>query len=546
MTSIQSAGASSYVNEIGVSALAVENKPIKVLPVDVFSIIVPQQVPSCFVDPYSVGQEQKSICVAALSEEGESMQFFEVTGKIYQLAHGDESWGRGQYEPIDVNGKEYSSLSPEISSSVLLWKYALSRKRDQPSPLGPFLKVNQGQTLPFFEHLKTMVKSRDTKQPLDKLTENCLADFLTILLENKEGQGAEVLSLLREEPHLFTKNDLLTRWAAQGSKTMMDLIRKLDLKESLTQRLAIQAAENDPEFSIEEFKQLLDEDQLSVFQIANTFMSFEILKKLTEWQEDRFKMLYKKPIGPALFSNFEDAQRVRITLVSFFKTLREQNLLLTDAEFKKLDQSHFFSKDGKAFNKGSIGRILGRNYLERLAKESSFVRVPQKVAVFPADFKFERGSEFTIVLPEQTLEPTCNLRVFAENITPLERKATKKEMEQLFFVIQQSGFNDFAGRNIILGKDSSGREGFYIIDTEYKNFLVDFSQKNWSNLYLFFKDFMAKEDLEWLKDQMRCNNCSGGKLPERSELMSDFAQHAEEIYGKNRVRTFSLSIDEIS
>lgn len=195
-----------------------------------------------------------------------------------------------------------------------------------------------------------------------------------------------------------------------------------------------------------------------------------------------------------------DALEVKQVYDVFFKDLRTKGLLLTNEEFNLLDRTKYYPKARQ------IGRILGRDYVEKVAKEKNcpFVCAPVKTAVidFYPEVPFDKRNAFDISFGGRFVdqEPKSkNLMIYAEKIKPLTRKASRQEMQQLLTVLEACGYSDFLGENIVLGENPEGKEAFYIIDTEFENF------RDVMNLNCIsgFITFMDESDHEWFSDKVK-------------------------------------------
>lgn len=123
------------------------------------------------------------------------------------------------------------------------------------------------------------------------------------------------------------------------------------------------------------------------------------------------------------------------------------------------------------------------------------VKVPRKTAVI----KPEKADSQSIAFTVRSSSPgTENLQIYAERITPIERRATRAEMMGLLDLVEEIGFNDFLGDNLMMGKNWDGEEGIYFIDTEYDNF----SSLPYHNRMGSLGRLMAPEDHQWLQEEI--------------------------------------------
>ncbi len=229
-----------------------------------------------------------------------------------------------------------------------------------------------------------------------------------------------------------------------------------------------------------------------LFQVANMYVQKEFLQKLKDFGMKR------EPAAPeraGLFSYNMDILDMEAKLRDFLKSLRKEGLLLTKQEFQSEKEANpYFSKSK------DIGRVLGRNYIARTADELglAYIRVPKKIVVIQPE---QAGSPFLRFTNYRSFGVrSSDLQVYAEGITPIDRRATREEMMGLLDLIAQTGFNDFLGHNLMMGKNHKGEEGIYFIDTEYANFsrLPSFDTTGHC-----LGSLVAAEDHLWLKEELQ-------------------------------------------
>lgn len=216
------------------------------------------------------------------------------------------------------------------------------------------------------------------------------------------------------------------------------------------------AAKNSCDFSEDEFISLSQEFKTKIFFVANAFANENLIKKLKSLGMDE-KPLF--PPGPSILARNMDLLTTRDTISDFLKGLRQQGLLLTSEEFKKLDQSQYLSKSDQ------IGRILGKNFIEKLVEENHLkhIKVPKKIAVIQ-----EGVENLSFMFMENSLEPipkTNQLKIYAEKVKPVNRKLSLEEAIEFMIILEKTGYGDFFGDNFFYCED-----GIYFIDTEYKDF----------------------------------------------------------------------------
>lgn len=139
-----------------------------------------------------------------------------------------------------------------------------------------------------------------------------------------------------------------------------------------------------------------------------------------------------------------------------------------------------------------------------------------------------------------------HLQIYAERIEPLERNATRAEMKGLLDLLEATGFNDFYGQNLLIGKNQNGEEGIYFIDTEYTNFS---SLPCYDNIGMLGR-LMAQEDHPWLQEELnkRVNLFLSQKEARKSALQREWEQQKPALieYGfADRRKPFVLNIADL-
>jgi hypothetical protein len=248
---------------------------------------------------------------------------------------------------------------------------------------------------------------------------------------------------------------------------------------------------NDCNFTDQEFIQLPIELQQKMFKTANIGINREFLHKLRDFG------MHQPPAQPeraGLFSYNMDAIDVEQTLQTFLGNLRRAGLLLTKEEFAQKDRARYYYKGD------DIGLVLGRDYIERTANclNLPYIKVHKKIAVIQPEDDQALSLEFT-VSRDGGMDIMCrSLQIYAEMIEPIEYKATRKEMMGLLDLIEATGFNDFFGHNLFMGKNHNGKQGIYFIDPGYSSFSSLPSYDNIESLSIL----MAQEDHSWLQTEL--------------------------------------------
>lgn len=193
----------------------------------------------------------------------------------------------------------------------------------------------------------------------------------------------------------------------------------------------------------------------TIYQEANESHNVALVRQLND-----LGMQPKVPSfsGPTIISNFMDIATKYDTILGFMKELRQSNRLLTEQEFQSLSTK-------KWIQKSKLGRILGCDHLMRkiAEKELKHMKTPLKIVVIEdAESLKISGWEYSDNLYELDSD---QVKIFAEDIKPIERKLSRDEIDELIQVIATTNFLDLWPANIVVAED-----GVYFIDTEFKSF----------------------------------------------------------------------------
>jgi hypothetical protein len=215
------------------------------------------------------------------------------------------------------------------------------------------------------------------------------------------------------------------------------------------------AFNNDCEFSEEAFLQLPQELKIQLYFIANVLGHEALVEKLNTLGMKEDPLFVP---SPSTFALNMDAMTAKTTLQDFLRNLRRDGLLLTANEFNARDTSLYLEKSNQ------IGRIQGAQFIERLALENGLkhIKVPKKLIVMNSgadslSLKFTHSLE---LMPAKE-----HLKVYAERITPVNRKLTLEEAIEFLIVLEKTGYKDLGSSNYFITED-----GIYFIDTEFKDF----------------------------------------------------------------------------
>lgn len=213
------------------------------------------------------------------------------------------------------------------------------------------------------------------------------------------------------------------------------------------------------EVTLEELRSVSKEDQQIVYQLVNIYSQLNVVRTMKALGFNRSEDLLMRE-GPSIFGCNMDVLEMHEQLQAFLKDLRSQKLLLTQTEFNQLSTENYIEKGS------DIGRILGRNYIEKKARELGLkhVKAPRKMIVIDdeiASIKLRTSAGLDIRAPEGCFT------IYAERIQESNRKITFEEVSELLRLFEATGFSDIHWGNVIIAED-----GVYVIDTEFTNFWV--------------------------------------------------------------------------
>ena len=123
-----------------------------------------------------------------------------------------------------------------------------------------------------------------------------------------------------------------------------------------------------------------------------------------------------------------------------------------------MDRSKYISKIDQ------IGRIQGRNFIERVAKENGLkhIKVHKKIAVINKGLE---NVSFRIAWSLELVPKEDQLTIYAERVQRVNRKLSLEEAIEFMIILEKTGYSDFFGQNFFFAED-----GIYFIDTEFKDF----------------------------------------------------------------------------
>ena len=284
---------------------------------------------------------------------------------------------------------------------------------------------------------------------------------------------------------------VLLQGTVKAVTALLQAIRSQNVELSDTDQWLCKAFTGECNFSKEEFLSLPEALQKKVSQVANTYIQNEFVRKLRNCGMMREPV---PPTGMDIVSYNMDAIDVENSIDRFLSDLRKEGKLLSQDEFNALDQRKYVKKGAQ------VERILGRDYLERNAKEMGlpFIKVPKKIAVIIPKDQQSPDVHVDVSLGHAFGLRSSDLMIYAEKIQPIERKATREEMSGLLDLVEKVCYYDFLEDNLMMGKNEAGEEGIYFIDTEENSFSNLPFQSNMTPL----GNLMAPLDHEWLEKEM--------------------------------------------
>jgi hypothetical protein len=331
--------------------------------------------------------------------------------------------------------------------------------------------------------------------------------------------------------------------------TIVPLIEQKGISLSVEAKWLMRAFQEDDRFSDEEYGTLSSALQDEIFQVANAYNRFDLVARLRPFHPSEIPLSCR---GPGIISVNMDAVQIRNKLLAFFQQKKQEGLLYTEGEFRRLDKSPYFGRH----KNNDIGRILGRDFIETVTKQLGItsVKVPRKTIVLPEEDPYAGDSNSLQVsvykrnlLQDPHITVPGGVTIWAELITPINQCVTREQMRDLIRVIEVSGYDDFMGLdNVIYGKNPSGEEALYFIDTEFDSFrqVPLFSEA----LHQWLPDFMRAEDQEWLHEQITafCERVAQRSREEEVKKVSDEEEANSAKYGFSRRRSsFRFALNEL-
>lgn len=315
----------------------------------------------------------------------------------------------------------------------------------------------------------------------------------TLFTENL-WRGSHLITLLCElNPSCINQlrelnESQLVRYVLQGDKEEADFLIKImeGGKFALSEEeLWIKRAfENDLNFADEEFRRLDMGLKEKIFFAAHIYGHQEIIEKLKSLGMGTAEPPSHEE-GPGPFTSNMDLLAARGEIGKFLKDLRKDGLLLKEEEAEKLDKTKYFCK-----GQDDIGRIQGRNFLEKHIKENGLthIKVPKKIAVINKGLD---DVSFSIKNRGLKTSHKQQLTIYAERIEAVERTISLEEAVELIIVSEKTGYWDYYEQNYIIAKD-----GIYIIDTEFNAFSKATFVDSYHYAVRSIKQFLDPEDVD--------------------------------------------------
>lgn len=285
------------------------------------------------------------------------------------------------------------------------------------------------------------------------------------LLDRYSGEVRILRGLLSIDPTLAQRSEkgesafvhALMKGNKKGASVLQASMEEQKIALFPREILFKKVAFSEGEVTLEELKTLSREDQEIVYRLANTYTQLNVVRTMRVLGFGRREEVLMRE-GPSIFGYNMDALERYEYLQDFLKNLRSQKLLLSESEFRSLPRQNYVEKGA------DIGRILGRDYIERKARELGLqhVKVPKKMIVMDdtANLQLQIDRRCNIVAEG-------GVRVYAERIQSCSRRITPEEVTELLRLFEATGFSDIHWGNVIVAAD-----GVYIIDTEFTNFWI--------------------------------------------------------------------------
>lgn len=300
--------------------------------------------------------------------------------------------------------------------------------------------------------------TRRDEENLKKAAEEKKATLDSVPLNldtKKEIEASQVKALTHSEFLTWLKEDTKRLGNEENSIKLISIIKNEEVTEeeirifyaSLSEFIVLQILSSTQ--TANSFN-AVDEKIIEKALILETNFIQTLNRKCPHKNLDLRTKIEQRTLGPSIFRYSMEEKEIQQIGVEFFEDLRKSGRLLTQQEF--IGQGH---PQGAYWDKrNDLGRILGANYIERVAEELGLkhIKVPKKIAVAN-----EGVTSLKIMVCPSNLELSSKqITIFAEHITPLSRGTTREEVTEFLKILEATGFGDFFGNNFILGKNQQG------------------------------------------------------------------------------------------
>ena len=250
---------------------------------------------------------------------------------------------------------------------------------------------------------------------------------------------------------------------------LLNAMEKQHIKLSQEDQWMKKALKADYKFSDKEFAQLPQELKSKFFYCANAMGVKPLVRRLRSLGMKKVPL--KIPGPPSTFAFNTDIIRTRILMRKFLKDLRKQGALLTEKEFNRLDRTQYVEKSNQ------IGRIQGKNFIEKLVKENGFqhIKVPKKMMVMYGNpDSLSLYIHYTGELLPNTTDHEY-IKVYAERIEPVDRKLSLEEaIEWMIMRLKRQAFRISAVKISLFAKTASilSTQNLKTLNPQSLNFLT--------------------------------------------------------------------------
>lgn len=269
---------------------------------------------------------------------------------------------------------------------------------------------------------------------------------------------------------------ILCSYADNKSKSLST--NPLDKKPNTLQALSLE----------KDVSQSHETDRKKAYQQANEKNDIDLVRSL-----NMLGLQSRVPIFSTLtiVSNYMDIATKYNVIFKYLKELSNSNKLISEQQFRSLPEEEWINK------RGNFSRILGCDHLQKIIHENrlEYIKVPEKIVVIKKEDPYLTIHGFDYG-EENLYSITCEqIEIYAKKIKPVDRKVSRREIDEVFKIIKIANFTDFE-TNFIIAQD-----GIYFIDTEFKSFC---GHVNWKHPFLFriFRYYISEQDMEYFEAQI--------------------------------------------